>query len=793
MINGLRAFLLAAFALFAGAAAAQSPTAVNFGIIRSDTPYQVCVFDVNNACQTFLYLPPAGGGPYVSPANGGTGLINPTGYVFWNGTSDATASTTIPTSAITGLGTAAAQNIGTSGATVPLLSTANTWTLAQTFTSGLIVGTSSNGISFAIASMTRPTGNLTVSAPAAGAELQLIGGGFIQLQTPQVSPATNNATSLGTSSLIWSNVFAGVGTFSAIGVTGVATAGTVTTGHLNSAALGTLSAIAGNVPVGNGTTIASVPITGAFTLSGAGVATLGAGVASANIGTLTGCLAGSTLPATTIAAACIATTQAFTDNSTKLATTAYVQAQTTCQSFVKFGGVGNGAAANDTAWAGAAAAMPNGGCLYFPTGKYLFSSGKGWTLPNASNASLKIIGDGQNASSLYWPNASGGLTVSYGSSLNSVQVEDIAFTTGVPAGGTGLTLTTSAGCLGFFTKSSIIRTVFRADNLTGSLGSGNYWTNGYLFNNVSGSSVESVAVFGGAIVGGGIGGAGGVYQGTSSSCTSIYHDISKSIFNNLNIGIEYGAWSQGMTITQTNLQNNNNGLLVPTASETNLSQFNIGPGVQIASTSGDGMLVQSPVGSITITGSDIFAAAGHAAVNLEFTSDVAISGNTFEGPGDGGSFGILLGTTTAGTVETITGNTIRGFANGIFLNSGEANANIQGNSFLTNTTNIAFSGTAPVPTNNVIANNQGYNPVGVTASTTVGASPATICASTSPETHYFTQSATFTATVKLGSGAGPLVGMMASASTPVVTNLGPNECEVVTWATTAPIYSKSVH
>ena len=38
-----------------------------------------------------------------------------------------------------GLGTAAVQNTGTSGANVPLLSTANTWTLAQTFSAPPVV------------------------------------------------------------------------------------------------------------------------------------------------------------------------------------------------------------------------------------------------------------------------------------------------------------------------------------------------------------------------------------------------------------------------------------------------------------------------------------------------------------------------------------------------------------------------------------------------------------------------------------------------------------------------------
>lgn len=95
-------------------------------------------------------------------------------------------------------------------------------------------------------------------------------------------------------------------------------------------------------------------------------------------------------------------------------------------------------------------------------------------------------------------------------------------------------------------------------------------------------------------------------------------------------------------------------------------------------------------------------------------------------------------------------------------------------------------------THNIIKSNSGYNPVGVTASTTVGASPATICAGPSPETHYYSQSATNTATVKLGSGTGPTIGTMTSGAT-VLAELGPNECVVVTWATTAPTYAKSVH
>ena len=65
---------------------------------------------------------------------GGTGATTLTGYVKGNGTSALTASSTIPNTDITGLGTASTQDTGTSGANVPLLNGANTHSGKTTFT-----------------------------------------------------------------------------------------------------------------------------------------------------------------------------------------------------------------------------------------------------------------------------------------------------------------------------------------------------------------------------------------------------------------------------------------------------------------------------------------------------------------------------------------------------------------------------------------------------------------------------------------------------------------------------------
>jgi hypothetical protein len=66
--------------------------------------------------------------------SGGSGANTLTGYVYGNGTSPFTASTTIPNTAITGLGTMSTQNIGVSGSFI----TANVPPKTVTVTNGII-------------------------------------------------------------------------------------------------------------------------------------------------------------------------------------------------------------------------------------------------------------------------------------------------------------------------------------------------------------------------------------------------------------------------------------------------------------------------------------------------------------------------------------------------------------------------------------------------------------------------------------------------------------------------------
>lgn len=92
MIKWLKA--LASFVVVFGFATAHAQTtSIQLGVNRTVSPWQICAFDSADQCQPFINLPSTGGGAYVPTANGGTGTINPTGFIYFNGASAPTTYT----------------------------------------------------------------------------------------------------------------------------------------------------------------------------------------------------------------------------------------------------------------------------------------------------------------------------------------------------------------------------------------------------------------------------------------------------------------------------------------------------------------------------------------------------------------------------------------------------------------------------------------------------------------------------------------------------------------------------
>lgn len=642
-------------------------------------------------------------------------------------------------------------------------------------------------------------------------------------------------------------------------------ASTVT--RINGVALGVTTATVGNVLIANGAQWVSTPVTGAFTISGAGVTTIQSSIA----------LPGS--PTTT--------TPIFLDNSTKIPTTAYVQAQIVCTPASAAGFVGDGVTFNDTAfnnWWNTGAR-----CLDFGIGKFAFAAQINKTLAPApqtvtvtsgaynsttgivsltTNAtltfpagspvtvwnmtgtgafisaqgtftSLSVSGStvtykiqpsltmtiagagltganrgtvtlkgapGSNLTRLYWPNmscgisiTSGGTDTQFGSFASSFHIRDMTIATGQENCGVGLSLNGYAFGFGTPPTSDIQNVEIQGDDYGAPNEGQQYWTTAISIDCWSNVNVINTNTYGNFVTPQGIGMAYGCSKGTGADPRyAVILNISQSSFNGHLYGLDLLSFWQGVTVNQTNFN-----------SEVGFGTAGI---IEFAGNTGvlSGLTVQGsqfggmddPINLAPATGSIIFDAQlmnniiyliNNGVVGIDIgaagnpAQDIIVSGHALLGDNTKtGTFGIVIDALNGSVVNNVISNTTAA----ISIGAGSASLVATGNSSRGIIVQQLFNAGCTLC---VIADNAGINPIGVTASTTVGTSPATICASSSPETHYFTQSATFTATVKLGTSSGPVVGTMASALAPVVTQLGPNECEVVTWTTTAPTYAKSIH
>lgn len=199
----------------------------------------------------------------------------------------------------------------------------------------------------------------------------------------------------------------------------------------------------------------------------------------------------------------------------------------------------------------------------------------------------------------------------------------------------------------------------------------------------------------------------------------------------------------------------------------------------ITNVSSDGIQDLSTAGNYTGQGTPLLEVIGGSITNVGLGGNVSLArGIASVGSGSLIAIGVRIGNIGSNTTQQY----------GITMGASTVGNVVIGNNLNGNTTLGLLN--ASTDTTNVIEHNLGYNPIGVTAAATIGASPATITAGPTRETHYVNQSATNTATIAKG---GQKIATLAGSSTYYIVELGPNESYVVTWATTAPTYTKDVH
>lgn len=349
-----------------------------------------------------------------------------------------------------------------------------------------------------------------------------------------------------------------------------------------------------------------------------------------------------------------------------------------CLNIVSFGGVGNGTTNNSAAWAAAKAALPSGGgCIFFPTGKFLFSSSINYSL-SSSTASLRVVGNGENATILYF-SGTDGLSVTYNNYMQSVHIEDLSITTGTAGLHNGLTLAQgNSTCLGTFAQSSIVNVLFRGDD---NLGGGGpfYWNVAYIVYNLSAVNVISAVVYGD----GADHGIGGYYYGSGvGPCFAIYGNVTSSIFNNLSVGILYGQYFQGLTVSQTNFQD----AFAISANPGEggfLAQMNL-IGNQL---SGDlnAVDIETAIDHIEIIGNVILTTAGNSGIFMTQNGGGGIVSNIIYGAAN--SFGVYVQNSN-GNGLTITSNQFQTLRYGVYLDTTTSKVNVQSNSYVGVTTQV---------------------------------------------------------------------------------------------------------
>jgi hypothetical protein len=384
-------------------------------------------------------------------------------------------------------------------------------------------------------------------------------------------------------------------------------------------------------------------------------------------------------------------------NTTQIATTAFDAAGKACASIMDFGGDPTNTNSNNTAFTNAIAASQNPSgraCVAFPPGKFKFTAAASYTLPT-SGASITIVGSGADVTELTFPNATNGIAINGSSPGNSFHIRGMTVSTGQTGSVNGIIVIQSSS-LNDFAQSDIHDVTLRgADNNAGAGGS-DYWGTAILVEGWCGVSYDSLTIYGSGSLSTAVG-TGILIEGNGTGY-SIYHNISKSTLNALAVGITYGSYAQGITVTQSNFQNDNTGFSVPASESGVLSQLQISDS-QFANY-GNEIAILTAVGNVFIHDNDIFVHTNVSGIDIATSQGFTITGNQIstDGSANTGTNGIAIGPgVNTSQMGTIVGNTIAGLVVGVLLESSSSYNNVNSNNYNVSTPVDNLGGSACPP------------------------------------------------------------------------------------------------
>lgn len=357
-----------------------------------------------------------------------------------------------------------------------------------------------------------------------------------------------------------------------------------------------------------------------------------------------------------------------------------------CLLITAFGGSGNNITDNTAPLIAAFNAMTgNGGCIYFQPGKYRFNSHAVLNLP-AGIFSLTLRGGGQDNTILTWPSAVGGISVNYGGLNSSVHISDLSLTTGVIGGGGAVQLnqTASNPNPAVTAFSDFTRVTIRGDD---GYALSAYWNIGIDVENVSNIGFFDISITGPS---GRLGTGINLVGLPSASTFAVGYDVTSVNIGNLQYGILYGSFIQGLQVSASNFIGNQYGIIT-LAGETGTLTSALITNTNFDNFNAD-ILFQTQVGGATFTGNDFFINFAQVNGFSGICVSCSFTGNLFLGTNTTNTCGICL--TSGASNNIIVGNIVQGVATGIGLSTGTSKVNVQSNSYNSNTTDTIDNGTS---------------------------------------------------------------------------------------------------
>ncbi|MGF6764078.1 hypothetical protein P3T24_004409 [Paraburkholderia sp. GAS33] len=355
--------------------------------------------------------------------------------------------------------------------------------------------------------------------------------------------------------------------------------------------------------------------------------------------------------------------------------------------------------------------------VLFPPGNFLANSNIAYAI-TTTNTGITFQGSGSNVTTLTFPTGVNGITITTKDYSSSVHIRGLTLATQGVGTSTGLTITQGASSISneANTAQSDITDVTFIGATGYSTASTEYWNVGTSVFAVS--NIAYISDYWGGAIGAGTGlGTGVSISGTSSTLASVVHNFVGCNFLFQNVGLSMGLWAQGVSVTATNFEEDNQGIVVPSSASAGVVQLAVGNS-QFSTYSND-ISVAGVLTNASITNNLFYVGGSNSGVviNNASATDYNISNNQFlPGFSPASPNGVAVLAAGAGS-NIITGDIFNSLGTGISLSSSANGWGIGENSFAGNSVNFSNTSTSYVLKNGANVSGNGCG-AGLAAATT---------------------------------------------------------------------------